>query len=197
MDYQTKPLSRLRIRRLAPIMRRMFGVPESGPFPVLQALEKLGDVFRFSNYLVVEDNLLPCRTMARCIPNNLGGFTIEIKQTVYDGAYQNGTGAFLGFICHEICHVFLFSLGFMPISLKEYEANTLPAFCSTEWQAKALCGEVMAPYGECAHMPQKEIVKVFHCSASTANYQKSLLLMASTPVSAPCVSYRQVDSLRG
>lgn len=115
MDYKTKATSRRDIRSYAKILRRLFHVPDMGAFPVLYVLERLGDVFGNCNYAVVEDRAMPLQTMARCTSNDAGGFTIEIKQSVYDGAYEKHIGAYLGFICHEICHVFLFKIGFTPV----------------------------------------------------------------------------------
>ena len=105
MDYKTKATSRINLRRYAVIMRMIFEVAQVGAFPVLYALEHLHDVFPDCNYLILEDTKFSPQTMARCITNEAGGFTIEIRQSVYDGAYEKQTGAFLGFICHEICHV--------------------------------------------------------------------------------------------
>ena len=87
MDYETKPTSRKDLRRYSRILRKLFDVPDGGPFPVLEALEKIPDVFPDSNFIIVEDNALPAKTMAQCTPNDAGGLTIEIKQSVYDGAY--------------------------------------------------------------------------------------------------------------
>lgn len=168
MDYKTKATSRRDIRSYAKILRRLFCVPDTGAFPVLDVLERLGDVFGNCNYVVVEDRAMPLQTMARCTPNDVGGFTIEIKQSVYDGAYEKHIGAFLGFICHEICHVFLFKIGFTPVYERSFADNTLPAYCSVEWQAKALCGEVMIPYQESIGMSIEEITKEYHCSKAFA-----------------------------
>ena len=66
MDYKTKPLTRREIRALAPYYRELFDVPATGPFPVLEALEKLPDVFEGSNYEVVEDKDLEPKVMAQC-----------------------------------------------------------------------------------------------------------------------------------
>lgn len=170
MDYKTKPLSRLYIRRLAPYYRQLFDVPPTEPFPVLEALEKVPDIFEGCNYEIVEDNELEPNVMAQCAPNNFGGFTIKIKVSVYLGAYENKVGAFLGFINHEICHVFLFFIGFTPIYEKSFESNTLPAYRSVEWQAKALNGEVMIPYEECKNMTKDEIINKYHVSKSFADY---------------------------
>ena len=107
MDYRTKPTSRNDLRQYAKLLRRLFHVPETGAFPVLQVLDQIPDVFKGSNCLIVPDCKLPAKTMARCFPNGNCDFTIEIKESVYMGAYNKKIGAFLGFICHEICHVFL------------------------------------------------------------------------------------------
>ena len=172
MDYKTKATSRRDIRSYAKILRRLFRVPDTGAFPVLDVLERLGDVFSNCNYVVVEDRAMPLQTVARCMPNDAGGFTIEIKQSVYDGAYEKHIGAFLGFICHEICHVFLFKIGFTPVYERSFADNTLPAYCSVEWQAKALCGEVMIPYQESIGMSIEEIIKNYHCSKAFAECRR-------------------------
>ena len=172
MDYKTKPTSRKDLRRYSRIVRRLFGVPETGPFPVLLALERVGDVFKNCNYIVVEDNRLPPQTMARCVPNDMGGFTIEIKQSVYDGAYEKKIGAFLGFICHEICHIFLFKIGFTPVYERSFADNTITPYCSVEWQAKALCAEVMIPYNESEGMSVEDICARYHCSKAFAEARR-------------------------
>lgn len=170
MDYKTKPLSREKIRRLASYYRQLFEVPLYGEFPVLHALEKLPDIFEGSNYEIVEDELLETNVMAQCSLNDIGGFTIKIKESVYEGAYKNKTGAFLGFINHEICHVFLFTIGFTPIYEMSFKNNSLPACKSVEWQAKALNGEVMIPYEECKNMSKNEIINKYHVSDASADY---------------------------
>lgn len=112
--------------------------------------------------------------MAQCTPNDTGGFTIEIKESVYVGAYKNQTGAFLGFICHEICHVFLFEVGFTPIYARSFAEGEVPAYCSVEWQAKALCAEVMLPYEETRGMKPKELVDTYHVSKAFATKRRKL-----------------------
>lgn len=174
MDYETKPTSRRDLRRFAVYLRKLFDIPMEGPFPVLEALEKLPDIFEGSNYQVVEDNKLPPQTMAQCTPNDDGGFTIEIKESVYVGAYEKHIGAFLGFICHEICHVFLFEIGFTPVYARSFSDGEIPAYCSVEWQAKALCGEVMIPYEESKGMKPKAIVEKYNVSQAFATKRRRL-----------------------
>ena len=172
MDYETKPISRHDIRMYAGIMRRIFGVDAGGPFPVLNVLDMIPDIFHGSNYVIVEDSELSPTTMAQCTPNDAGGMTIEIKQSVYDGAYRNHVGALLGFICHEICHVFLFHIGFKPLYARSFAEGELPAYRSVEWQAKALCGELMIPYEESRGMTVKAIQETYQVSEAFARYRR-------------------------
>ena len=174
MDYKTKPTSRKDLRRFARLFRKLFDVPLTGSFPVLQALDRVSDIFDGCNYIVVEDKHLPPQTMARCVPNEYNGFTIEIKETVYKGAYENRSGALLGFICHEICHVFLFKIGFTPVYERAFAENELPAYVSVEWQAKALCAEVMIPYEESRGMSQQKIIDTYTVSKGFAQARRKL-----------------------
>lgn len=174
MDYETKAVSRQRLRQYAVLLRKVFDVPTDGSFPVLYALETLGDVFYGSNYVVVEDYKLPPQMMARCVHNDYGGYTIEIRQSVYDGAYRFNVGAFLGFICHEICHIFLFEIGYTPVYGRRVVNGTIPAYCSVEWQAKALCGEVMIPFDESHGLTAQEIVDTYHVSKAFAKKRLEL-----------------------
>jgi|GEM_PF-208200 len=168
MDYKTKPASRRTLRRLSVFLRRIFNLTPDEPFPVLSVLEQLPDKFRDCDWEVLEDSDFPSKVMARCLPNDRGGFTIQIKESVYAGAYERQVGAYLGFICHEICHVFLFKVGYTPVYERSFQANELPAYESVEWQAKALCGEVMMPYNATRGMDANQIADTYHVSKESA-----------------------------
>ena len=102
MDYITKPTSRKELRKFSKVFRFLFGVTDdNSPFPVLNALEILPDVFKGTTLSIVEDNDLLPNVPARCFPDEYGNFTIEIKETVYKGAFEKQIGAYLDFICHE------------------------------------------------------------------------------------------------
>ncbi|MDD5922868.1 MAG: hypothetical protein PUC44_06805 [Eubacteriales bacterium] len=62
MDYETKPTSRKDLRRFAMYFRKLFDVPLTGPFPVLEVLDKVCDVFEGCDYVIVEDNKLAPQT---------------------------------------------------------------------------------------------------------------------------------------
>ena len=87
MDFKTKPTSRKDLRAYAKVLRKLFNVPENGKFPVLEVLERLEDVFPNTNVEIVDDSKLNKKTMVHCFLNTLGGYTIEIKETVYNEAY--------------------------------------------------------------------------------------------------------------
>lgn len=167
MDYQTKPTSRKKLRVLSKVFRAIFGLNEIELVPVLKMLEKLPDVLGGTNYIVVEDWELPENIPARCYLVEGGHFVIEIKNSIYMGAYKN-IGWCRGIICHEICHVFLYKIGFTPIWERSFENNELPAYCSVEWQTKALCGEVMMPYEQTKNMTQREIMEKYQVSKGFA-----------------------------
>lgn len=168
MDYMTKPISRYGLRQMSRFFRALFNVDETSKFPVLEALEKLYDIFPGCSFFIVEDEKLPADTPARCRPDDEGNFVIEIKKSIYDGAYFKGIGAYRGFILHEICHIFLYKIGFTPILTRSFENNEIPAYCSVEWQTKALCGEVMMPYEATKGMDRNTIVKEYGVSKGFA-----------------------------
>ncbi len=172
MDYMTKPLSRADIRRISQYVRQIFKLQPDEPFPVLFILEQMCNTFEGTEFQVLEDEKLPANVFAWCYPKPEGGMMIEIKQTVYDGAYYDQNRAFLCFICHEICHVILFYLGFTPISTRTLEKNEeIPAYRSVEWQAKALCGELTIPYKATVGMKAKEIMEKYPVTAASAQYR--------------------------
>lgn len=174
MDYKTKTTSRERLRSYAKYFRELFDVPQTGPFPVLEILDRLSDVFENTFYEIVDDSELEPGTMAACTPTEGGGFKIEIKERVYRGAYENHDGACRGFILHEVCHVFLFSIGFTPLFERSFADGEIPAYCSVEWQAKALCGEVMIPYEESEGLTKQQIVEIYQVSKAFAQMRKKI-----------------------
>ena len=172
MDYLTKPVTREQLRELSVVFRKMFFVPTSGRFPVLEVLERFHEKFPGSYYRVVEDGELSVSIPAKCIVLSSGAFEIQIRQSIYDGAYNKAIGAFLDHITHEMCHAFLYSIGFTPIMERNFADGNIIPYCSAEWQAKALCGEVMMPYDETKSLSSEEIARVYGVSPSQARYRK-------------------------
>ena len=171
----TKPASRATLRQFAKIVRAIFGCrSDDEPFPVLQALEKLPDVIDDASYEIVNDYDLPANVFAWCYPKPDRGFVIQIKETVYNGACYDDNYVFRCFICHEICHVLLFWIGFTPISARAFGDTEIEPFRSVEWQAKALCAEVMIPYEESMGMKPKQLIETYHVSKAFAAKRRKL-----------------------
>lgn len=169
MNYITKPTNRKKLRQYAPIFRELFGVQEDGPFPVLASLERLPDIFPGSCWIIVENDALPKNVVAQCTKNEGRGFTIEIKQIVYDGA-RNGIGAYLGFILHEMVHVFMYEIGYRPILQRSF--TEAPVYSQVEWQVKALTGEIAMPYKRTKDLSVSEIMKIYRVSKGFAKARK-------------------------
>lgn len=172
MDYRTNSATRKDIRLLSRLMRKMFGYNNSERIYPLLLLDRLKDVFPGTNWEVVEDNELPENVAAECVPDVNWNFKIKIKESVYDKAYSYDDGASNDHIVHEICHIFLFKIGYMPIVTREYKNCELRCYESVEWQAKALCGEFMIPYEETINMDRNEIKKRYGVSSSQSYYRE-------------------------
>lgn len=169
MNYITKPTNRTRLRQYSDVFRKLFDAQKGEPFPVLASLERLPDIFRGSSCIVVKDDVLPKNVPAQCTKNDGNGFTIEVKQTVYDGA-RKGVGAYLGFILHEMVHIFMYEIGYRPILQRSFKEA--PVYCQVEWQVKALTGEIAMPYENTKDMSVSEIIKTYHVSKGFATARK-------------------------
>lgn len=175
VDYETFPLSRKDIRTLAKIMRSILKV-ETLKFPVLDILEKIYDLYEVT-YEIIDDKEFDEKhgTSVMCFLQKQidGSYSIKIRETVYDNA-NIGDGSSIDFICHEICHYFLIEIfGYVPIfNCSLAESRRIPKYCTMEWQAKALCGEVMILYDECKDMSTLEIVKKTNSSIDQARFFK-------------------------
>ena len=170
IDYVTKPTSREHLRSYAIVFRELFDIPQTGEFPVLEALEKIPDIFSGSGYQILEDELLPKGVVAQCVKNIDDGFTIEIRQSVYDGARRR-IGAYCGFILHEMAHIFMYEIGYRPILQRSFE--DAPLYCMGEWQVKALTGEIAMPYEETEGMSISEIMDKYCVSKGFAKKRRN------------------------
>lgn len=181
MDYETSIiLSREQIRLLSKFFRNMFAV-KTVVFPVLKILNKMENKFADNLYFSVEeDRLFERNVMAELIDEGDNEhYHIRIKESVYNKAVD-GDRASICFICHELCHFFLiYVCGIGP--KKYYDVDGLafsksiggmikPVYKSMEWQAKALCGEVMIPYQKCKNYTLKQIIYITKSSTEQAKY---------------------------
>ena len=178
MDYETnKIITRLEIRFIAKIVKKLFNITTLA-IPVLKLLDLLTIKYiGILYYSIEEDDKFEHNVMAE-LRDEGSTYCIRIRESVYERALK-GHRASLGFICHEICHFILIHI--FKIGPKKYRglnglvyARTLnqsePKYKSMEWQAKALCGELMISYDDCKNMSLKEIIKATNSSTAQALY---------------------------
>ena len=180
MDYEAViGLSRIQIRKLSVIIRKMLKV-KTLRFPVLKAIDRLEVLYPDNIYYVSEDDSLFEKGVPAYLEQESENmYCMHIRQSVYDGALK-GRGDCLGFITHEIAHFCLihicgigpksFKFGNSIIYARETHEGKIPSFKSMEWQAKALCGELMIPYEKCKDMSYGEIVFRTKSSMEQAAY---------------------------
>lgn len=174
MDYETKGISRKKIRIIARIIRKYLKI-RTIRFPVMNVLEQL--VVEFEDILVYEvlpDEKFDKNVMAFIETYDYCSYNIKIRESVYIGALDK-KGDCLGFINHEIAHFILMHIfGMKPIiNCNTGTDRCIPAYKSMEWQAKALCGELMIPYEKCMNRDLDNIIKVTGSSREQALYFKS------------------------
>lgn len=79
-------------------------------------------------------------------------------------------------MCHFVL-IFVFGIGPKKyisadgiIYTRAVKEKSIPAYKSMEWQAKALCGEVMIPYERCKNYSLNEIIEKTQSSTEQAKY---------------------------
>ena len=160
-------MNRIQVREISRFVRMMLKI-KTVKFPVLKSLERLID--KFPNnlyYCILPDDEFETNVMAVLVPEGNDFYCIKIRESVYEKAVK-GDRACLGFICHEMCHfvlIHIFEAG--PVMYENdnglayaryVKDNELPRYKSMEWQAMALCGEIMIPYEKCKNCTFKQIV---------------------------------------
>lgn len=180
MDYESRlSLTRIQVREISKFARRMLKI-KTVKFPVLKALEKLIDKFPNNLYYrIFPDDEFETNVMAELFPEGNDVYCIKIRETVYEKAV-NGDRASLGFICHEMCHfilIHIFDAGPVMYVTKSglayarsFKDKELPRYKSMEWQAMALCGEIMIPYEICKDYSFKQIVSRTDSSDEQTKY---------------------------
>lgn len=168
MDYETKPASRTELRLYAKLFRSICDLNDTEPIDPIVLLDKLPELEGFEDvrYEIVYNDELPGAVPAQCEKTE-DGYLIQIKESVYNGAYEKGTGGHRMHIMHEIMHPFADKLGFKPIFSRRLTKET-PPFRRLEWIVMALAGEVMMPYEATAGMSIKELMSNYGVSKAAA-----------------------------
>lgn len=190
MDYISDTnLSRNQIREMATFVRRKLGV-ESLEFPAIKMLDRLETLYPdYFYYVIEEDQDFDNGVMSYLQLDSDGKYCAHFRQRVYDGALE-GKGNFIGFIVHEIAHFCLEY--FFDIHPEVVVMDNTPFYAcvpngaikekyeSIEWQAKALCGEIMIPFEQCKEMSFGEIVEKTKSSKAQTDYFLNVVVPRST-----------------
>ncbi len=168
MDYETKATNRKELRLFAKLFRSICGYSEDEPINPLELLDRLPDLEGFDDvkYEIVYGDTLPGKVPAQCIKTE-DGYLIQIKESVYLGAYEKNTGGHRMHIMHEIMHPFADKLGFKPIFTRTLTKD-IPPYRRLEWIVMALAGEVMMPYEATEGMSVKELMVNYGVSKPAA-----------------------------
>lgn len=171
MDFETQSISRETIRIFANLIRKNYGI-KTIKFPVLHFLENIEEYTDNEvSYIVEEDEKFEMNVMAYIeFYKEQSVFCIHIRDSVYRNAYA-GKHADIGFIMHEISHYFMIGvLGFTPNEEVCYSTKKIPPYKSAEWQAMALCGELMIPYEQCKNKTPRQVYTITKSSKGQVSY---------------------------
>lgn len=168
MDYETKPTNRNELRLYAKLFRSICGFSVDEPIDPIVLLDRLPELEGFEDvrYEVVYNDALPGNVPAQCEKTD-EGYLIQIKESVYNGAFENKTGGHRMHITHEIMHAFADKLGFNPIFSRQLTKD-IPLYRRLEWVVMALAGEVMMPYESTKGMDAEEIMQKYGVSKQAA-----------------------------
>ena len=168
MDYETRATSRKELRLFAKLFRSICGFSADEPIDPIALLDKLPELEGFEDvkYEIVYNSDLPGNVPAQCEKNE-DGYLIQIKESVYMGAYEKMTGGHRMHIMHEIMHPFADKIGFTPIFSRQLTSE-IPNYRRLEWIVKALAGEVMMPYEFTIGMSAKELMSNYGVSEAAA-----------------------------
>ncbi len=175
MDYKvSKIIKREEIRTLSKVIRTLFGYNEYEEVDPVYMLEIFSDIFKGTIINILPDEEMPPKIPARCYQNDDFTYTIEIKESVYDGARKEKIGGYRMHIMHEMSHVIFFQLGFTPLFERTYSNRELKPYESAEWQAKSLSGEIMIPHDYISDYDVEEIASKYGVSIDAATFAKKI-----------------------
>lgn len=168
MDYETRATSREELRLYAKLFRTICGFTATEPIDPVILLDRLPKLEGFEDvwYEIVDNSVLSGNVPAQCEKTE-DGYLIQIKESVYLGAYEKKIGGYRMHIIHEIMHPFADKLGFTPVFSRRLTKD-IPPYRRLEWIVKALAGEVMMPYEATQDMSAKEIMSNFGVSKEAA-----------------------------
>ena len=166
IELLVKPLSRVDIRSLATVVRKLAGSPVY--FDIVKFLEiGLAKLDPESDIVVLPDSEMK-DAYAKAFPDE---HLIQIRESVYNKAV-NGDYRHRFTLCHELGHYLLHSGQSIVFSREERKPR---AFEDPEWQANSFAGELLVPAEIAARYDENEITELCGASFTVAKIQKNVL----------------------
>lgn len=165
MSYIAQPKSRIQIREIAKLIRKIQGVEKEWYFPILDFMEKTLPVLipNFSLRVMPKEEMGACEGLTIPEENE-----ILIREDVYERAY-NGGGRERLTIAHELYHYLEHSR--QTVAFARTNGTSIPAYRDPEWQADAFGGELLVPYDLSRGLSVEEIVELCGVSQKAAETQ--------------------------
>lgn len=166
--YEASPLSRLNIRELTNLIRKVTGLENEMYFPIKEFLE-------FVMPKMDKDFVLEIVPQSEMGSNHGLAFPedklIKLREDVYDGAVAGKPRDRLT-MAHEVGHYFLHTKERISFARNRGGAEQLPAYKDPEWQANAFAGELLAPPHIIRNMSVFEVMQ--YCGVSQDAARKQL-----------------------
>ncbi len=172
MTFEVAPCSRKDLRSIAKMIRKKLKIRKKY-FPIVEVLDLIADRIEQFRYEIIEDTQFPLsyETHAYWDPCEK---TMKIRESVYDGACE-GKGRDRMTVAHELGHFLLHSHQ-TPKMCRTVASKEIPAYKSSEWQAKAFAAELLMPYRKIKIYDTPEsLAKTFGVSMDAAEYQLSII----------------------
>lgn len=144
----------------------------SGPFPVMEFAE----LYMSGRYPDFDLEVVPKGSLGDGMFG--AAFPVQhhvlVPEDVYEGAHA-GDGFCRMTVAHECVHVIWHEK--VPTALaRRFATPSLPAYRTSEWQAKALAGALLMPIYQIIHMSVLEIKSIYQVSFSAACVQREKAL---------------------
>lgn len=166
MRKESFPTSRYKLRMAANKIRKLAGVSDDEPFPVVKFLETilLAEGWQFD---IVPDDEMP-EKYAETIPNEK---KFRIRESVYEDAIKDYPRHRFT-VAHEIGHLLFHDN--LTVSLARNE-EPIPKYKDPEWQANTFAAELLVPFNKIRRMSVNEISQKYRVSKKVAQIQASYL----------------------
>lgn len=164
--YVAPPTSRLNIRNLALILRKIFDLKDEEYFPIAEFLELgLPQIIKSFELEIVLPEEMPYE-YGLTFPEKK---VIRLREDVYENAIS-GVGRDRFTVAHEIGHLLLHKPASLSLARNQFEKK-IPAYKNPEWQANTFAAELLAPPHIIRGMSAKEIALRCGVSVQAAGIQ--------------------------